>query len=182
MILGFAGSMGSGKSTAISFLQKHTGRKVRLVKFAQPLYDIQEFVYDRIKSVHKRDASFVKDRKLLQWVGTEWGRGTISETLWVDLWKAEVAKLRHHYPEDILVCDDVRFDNEAGTIRSIGGKVIRITSKKNLERITTANGIQNHSSEKGISDNLVDYELQNEYSMEKYRDDVMSLYDFIKRQ
>ncbi len=43
MIIAFAGAMGSGKSTAIERLKKCAGR-VELVKFAGPIYDIQEYV------------------------------------------------------------------------------------------------------------------------------------------
>ena len=111
-IIAFSGKMGVGKSTAIERIYAKSNGVVHLVKFAQPLYDMQEFIYRRISSVVQRPANFTKDRKLLQWLGTDWGRG-MKETLWVDLFKAQVEKILDHNPTAVIVCDDVRFDNEA---------------------------------------------------------------------
>jgi dephospho-CoA kinase len=83
-LIAFTGQMGSGKSTAVSTLREFADNPVHNIKFAQTLYDIQNYIYERIESVYKRPEDFIKDRKLLQWIGTEWGRGTISESLWVD--------------------------------------------------------------------------------------------------
>ena len=44
-LIAFTGKMGSGKSTAIEELRKLVNYQTANVKFAQPLYDIQEFVY-----------------------------------------------------------------------------------------------------------------------------------------
>ena len=167
MIIGFSGKMGSGKSEAVKFMRENYGDKIALVKFAQPLYDIQEAVYDRISQAYSRPESFIKDRKLLQWLGTEWGRGTISETLWVDIWKAEVRdqlKLGK-----IVVCDDVRFDNEAEALREMGGKLIQINSNRNKERIDTASGIPQHASENGIKPKLVDFVVNNDETIQEYQ-------------
>jgi hypothetical protein len=172
MIIGLNGGMGVGKSTAFEILKKHFIH-VKLIKFAQPLYDMQEFVYDRIKSVHTRPEDFVKDRKLLQWLGTDWGRDTISKTLWVDLWKA-AAKQAHHEGYAVIVCDDVRFDNEAEAIRQAGGVVLSITSEAAKARITTANGIAGHKSEAGISPDLIHFSIANDGTLEQYENSLLA--------
>lgn len=188
-IVGFHGPMGSGKSTAISLLDSSLPVKLELVKFAQPLYDMQEMIYNRINSVYVRPPEFVKDRKLLQWIGTEWGRG-LNENLWVDLWKAEVSSIlglgsyngvghaMDYSP--LIVCDDVRFENEAETIRAMGGVVIKINTQKNLDRITTANGIKNHSSEVSLPNNLVDLTVDNNGTLEQYQSNLKQAFKELK--
>jgi hypothetical protein len=174
-LIGFNGKMGVGKSTAIQALKDLllANSPVKLVKFAQPLYDMQEFIYRRIASVVQRDASFTKDRKLLQWLGTEWGRGTISQSIWVDLWKHEVENCS---AKTIVVCDDVRFDNEAETVKSLGGKIIEITSNQTQNRIDTKSGIVQHSSEAGIDPKLIDFTVENNGTRLQYLDQLTTLY------
>lgn len=176
-LIGFNGTMGVGKSTAIQCLKDNTRSSVRLVKFAQPLYDMQENIYRRIQSVYTRPSDFKKDRKLLQWLGTDWGRDTISPTLWIDIWKAEVKKIRHEEPLATIVCDDVRFDNEASTIAQLGGEIVKIVSSSTQNRIDTAAGIPQHSSEAGIDKQYVDYEIENNGTMLEFLDKLTEMYE-----
>lgn len=171
MIIAFTGSMGAGKSTAIKVLEQ-TGYTTQLVKFAAPIYDIQEYIYKRIESVYTRPADFVKNRTLLQYIGTDFGR-SLSQSLWVDIWMEEVDNAL----TEIVVCDDCRFDNEAEAIKAMGGIIIKITSDKNVERITTANGIANHASEAGINPKFVDYTIENNGTLEEYENKLKSLYE-----
>jgi len=171
MIIAFTGRMGSGKSTAIQIL-KDMGLDVVLIKFADPLYDMQEMIYRRIEGAYKRPETFVKDRKLLQWLGTEWGRNHISETLWVDLWKADAHYTQENYPWKIIVCDDVRFDNEAETVRSLGGKVIKLETTKYTAH--NPNGISNHVSELGVDSKLIDDTILNNDSVDELRNQLIS--------
>lgn len=176
-LIGFNGKMGVGKSTAIECLRDDlpASAKVKLVKFAQPLYDMQETIYRRISMVYERPGSFTKDRKLLQWLGTDWGRDTISKTLWVDLWKAEATK-QSSLNNAIVVCDDVRFDNEAEAIRSLGGYVVKITSDHADNRIDTKSGITNHSSEAGISPTLIHTTVENNGTRLEFMNKLTVLY------
>jgi len=157
-IIGFSGLMGVGKSTAIASVRALHTAPTKQFKFAQPLYDIQEYIYDRIAQVYKPGKDFVKDRTLLQWVGTEWGRGTISESLWIDLWKAEVTRYLTRNPHAVIVCDDVRFDNEAEAIKAMGGKIIQLTGPS---RTDTGAGISGHASENGIDSMFIDATIDN---------------------
>lgn len=179
MIIGFSGSMGSGKTTAIEalkFLTQDTKHKIHLVKFAQPLYDMQEYIYRRIDSVYTRQPDFEKDRKLLQWLGTDWGRG-MREDLWVAIWKAEVkAKLAQGY---LVVCDDVRFDNEAMAIILMDGVVVKINADNITDRAVATNGIAAHSSEMGIDPNLVTYSINNNRTKSEYQDNLKFLFNKI---
>jgi hypothetical protein len=175
-ILGFSGGMGSGKSTAIELLRQECPTPLQLVKFAQPLYDLQEMAYDRIASAYQRPASFVKDRKFLQWVGSDWGRN-LSQSLWVDIWRA--AAEQAHREGKVVVCDDVRFDNEAEAIHALGGKVIRIESSAAEFRIECETGIVNHASEAGVRDELVDACVPNNGTKEEFRKNLNTVYSML---
>lgn len=176
-IIAFTGGMGCGKSTAIAQLRTPGSNPV-LVKFAGPIYDIQDYVYDRIQSAYTRPPSFIKDRKLLQWIGTDWGRGTIRDSLWVDLWVAEVTHAREMSdPAQIIVCDDCRFDNESDAVRSLGGAVVKISSTRAKERIDTAAGIRQHASEAGLDASKIDYEVENNGTLEEFYKKLDDLYE-----
>lgn len=173
--------MGVGKSTAIELMRELINDRdtVVLVKFAQPLYDIQEEIYHRIQPVYTRPESFIKDRTLLQWLGTDWGRKHISETLWVDLWLAKVNQHERVYNDLngkdtlVIVCDDVRFDNEAETLRGRGGHVVKIVSNQNANRIQLINAT--HASEAGLAANLVDHTIVNDGTLEQYKDQLRQM-------
>ena len=159
MIIGLNGKMGVGKSTAANFIQARSKQPIKLIKFAAPLYDMQEYIYRRISSIYTRNEDFTKDRKLLQWLGTEWGRGTIGESLWIDLWRSEVkTTLSSGYN---VICDDVRFNNEAAVIKELGGIVLNISSSLTNNRINTKTGIIDHSSEKSVDSKYVQSYIEN---------------------
>lgn len=180
MIIAFTGSSGSGKSTAGETLKAYAGagRAVSNTKFAAPLYKIQETIYQVIAPAYTRPPDFVKDRKLLQWIGTEWGRGTISESLWLNLWKARIALVSSKNPEVIHTCDDCRFNNEADAVHSLGGVVVRITSSRGFE----VGGIANHASEAGIRPELVDYEITNDGTIEEFKQKLTDLFQKIEQE
>lgn len=171
-IIGLNGMMGSGKSTAAEMIQSLSDRPTVLVKFAQPLYDMQELIYDRIKEAYVRPPSFVKDRKLLQWLGTEWGRETISFSIWLDLWRAKV--LQAVEAGNNVICDDVRFNNEAAILKSMGGHLLQIKSKAAVDRmrVLRLQGLTGHASETGIHDKYVDRVINNDYTLDELRADV----------
>lgn len=173
-LIAFNGGMGTGKTTAIQSIRELSWIKVTNVKFAQPLYDMQEAIYERIASVYDRPLNFIKDRKLLQWLGTEWGRESISQTLWVDLWKAKVMEVYNENPSKIIVCDDVRFDNEADAVRSLGGHVIKIISDKSFFRIDTTSGITGHKSEQGLDFKNIDYIIENNGTIEDLKASLLT--------
>lgn len=179
MIIGFSGGMGVGKSTAIEQLEVFSKKSLKLVKFAGPLYDMQEYIYRRISSVIKRDEDFKKDRKLLQWLGTNWGR-EIDKDLWVKIWKADVAAISAGYVTNV-VCDDVRFDNEAEAIKALGGYVIKINRPDNIKHAQGGVGIANHASEAGISKNLIDFEISNDDTVSVYMARLLECYKAIAK-
>lgn len=63
----------------------------------------------------------VSGRRLLQTLGTEWGRQQIHSEIWVKHWqkRAEICRAAGQR----IVVDDIRFPNEADAIRQLGGQV-----------------------------------------------------------
>lgn len=178
-VIAFTGGYGCGKSTAIKALEPWVqGRPIVLVKFAQVLYDIQEFAYSQLTPVYKRDASFIKDRKFLQWVGTEWGRG-LDESLWVNLWKSKVEAALAANPEAIVVCDDCRFDNEGETVKKMGGAVIKLERNNNAAHAQGGTGIKNHASEAGLAPNLIDYIVENNSTLQDFQTSLSTLFSIL---
>lgn len=171
-LIALNGSMGVGKSEAFHHISAASLRQVVQVKFAQPIYDIQEFIYSRISQVYKRNANFIKDRKLLQWIGTDWGRA-LDENLWVNIWKAEVtARQKDGF---MVVCDDCRFNNEAEIVKSMGGVIIKIVRPNSGEHAGGGKGILGHASEAGIDDKHVDHTITNDGTLEQYQASLSAL-------
>jgi len=143
MIVGIAGRIGSGKDTAAQVLVREHG--FRVFRFSAALKrevfgllrrTLEAYASDRYPIVWDSldpdgRLSFVwkllteqRDnvtRALLQEYGTQIRRGD-DKDYWVGRWREEVeasGALR-------VVVPDVRFPNEAGAIRGMGGKLIRL--------------------------------------------------------
>ena len=174
-LITFSGGLGCGKSTAIEAIKPWAqGQEIVLVKFAAHLYAIQEFIYGRIAPVYPKPEGFVKDRVLLQWLGTDWGRSK-DLNLWVKLWRADVEAALAR-PNTIVVCDDVRFDNEAEIVKAMGGAVIRLERRDARAAAVGGVGIKGHASEAGIDPQLIDYIVENNSSLGDFQDSLSTLF------
>lgn len=157
LIIGFTGLAGSGKSTAAL----HTG--YTRVRFAGPLKDMmralglteQEIEGDR-KEKPCNLLGGKTPRYAMQTIGTEWGRDTIAPDLWIRAWQAAVARTAGP-----VVCDDVRFPNEADAIRTAGGFLVRVI------RPGAGGGAAGHSSE-GQDLGAPDDTIPNDCSIEEF--------------
>lgn len=106
-----SGKQGSGKtslSASLKRLLEDAGLFVHSRKFADPLYDMHEQCLDVLRAYGIDRGK--KDGKLLQLLGTEYGR-SIDENIWV--------KCAQHAIDDIqvagcevVIIDDCRFKNE----------------------------------------------------------------------
>lgn len=161
MIIAFAGQANSGKDTAALYLVK----RHNFVKygFADPLKRGLNAMFgwqphqwlDREWKEQDDPMLGFSPRKAAQTLGTEWGRKMLRDDLWV-----QVATIFHEGLQKLgqgMVISDLRYDNEAEWVKARGGKIIVL-----LRRVA---GIQTelkeHSSEKGISEKLVDFYLDN---------------------
>jgi len=160
-IVGFAGLIGSGKSTAAAELTRTGG--FQRVRFAGPLKKMVaalglslDEIEGRLKEAPCELLCGKTPRHAMQTIGTEWGRNLIGEDLWIRAWKHAVRKL----PAEVsVVADDVRFENEANAIRELGGAVVFI------KRPSLAAPASNHASE-GLRPDVADYEIINDGGVE----------------
>lgn len=72
----------------------------------------------------ERDDKPVTARRVMQTIGSEWGRDTIRTDLWAHL--AEETGRKYLASGVSIVIDDMRFPNELATVRTLGGYPLRI--------------------------------------------------------
>lgn len=107
-------------------------------------------------------------RRLLQRLGTEAGRQTMWDSIWVD---AAFAGL----PNDAkVVVTDARFSNEAEAIKSRGGQLWRVNRAGVGPAVSPDGSI--HPSETSLDDAHFDVVLFNDSSLEAYYDNVRRTY------
>lgn len=132
-VIGLAGPIGSGKSTAAEFFYRTY--KYRRISFAEPLKNMLRVLglgdrelYGDLKEVPSPKLNGRTPRHAMQTLGTEWGRTCLSQTFWVDQGIRSALEARDcGFPG--VVFDDCRFATEADGIRSIGGRIIMLTGR-----------------------------------------------------
>lgn len=92
-------------------------------------------------------------RELLQRMGTEVGRETLRETIWLELLEKKVRPILADGGR--VVVTDMRFDNEATILSALG--------RTRLIKVTRPGAVppNGHKSEGGLSDFFIDYHLKN---------------------
>lgn len=142
--IGMTGPAGAGKSTAADWFIDTFRHRAFL--FAAPMKAALVAMIDsaRPKANPHPGAWYVNNpegkqtpmdfmgdvtaRHLMQTLGTEWGRNTISKDFWVRIAAARLNRsLGTPQGRNLrYVFEDVRFDNEADLIRALGGTILRI--------------------------------------------------------
>lgn len=158
MIIGICGAAGAGKDTVALRLNGHGFFRVA---FADPLYEMVSAMTglsvaelsDRDAKEREIDWLGVSPRRLLQSLGTEWGRQHVSEDVWIRL------ALRTARVASRAVIPDVRFDNEAQAIRAAGGSVWRVV-RPGVSCLDPSTA--QHASERGIAPELIDDVILND--------------------
>lgn len=105
-------------------------------------------------------------RRLLQRLGTEAGRQTLWDSIWID------AALTGFSEDDRIVVTDCRFPNEAQAILDRGGKVVRIERKG----VGPANS---HASETSLDDWDFNYKLDNRGTLTEFTEKVREFHDYL---
>lgn len=148
ILLGLTGPAGCGKDTIADRLFGCHG--FLPMAFAQPLrfaaveafgIDYHDFV-DRDKKDIPHPYWGLTPRQILQRLGTEAMRGVFGEDFWIKRWLltyAEVGGVSN------VVLTDVRFENEAATLRERGGRIVHV-SRPGLENVEGA-----HASARGVA-------------------------------
>lgn len=110
-----SGKQGAGKSSLCDSLGEvlaAQGYDIVRKRFASVLYEMHDAVLD----IARRYGITVKDKDgpLLQLIGTEWGRKTIDENMWVNCLQNVYKSFQKHISDRpfILLVEDLRFINE----------------------------------------------------------------------
>jgi hypothetical protein len=170
LIIGITGPARSGKNTAADILaaemERDGDREVIQLHFADQMKRILHIIglshgqlYGPEKDVC--DPRFgTTPRRMLQTLGTDWGRVMIHPDIWVRAMEAKIADTAGY---DHHIIPDVRFENEAAMVRSTG-VLIHIKGRGGI-----AGG---HVSECGVEELAGDYGVWNTGSLEQFEDDV----------
>lgn len=162
ILIGITGKFGSGKSEVCNIIKNICGpNNVGVIKFADPIYELSKMIYEHL-GIHNK-----KDRKLLQFIGTDWGRKRDID-IWVDIFAKNLSEMRRFY--NVLLCDDLRFLNEYNFLKKEGFNLVKIDRPDN--NIEYSNGGDlNHESEFGldsIEKEDYDYYLENNSSYDDF--------------
>lgn len=169
-IIGITGRAGSGKSLVASMI----GGGI-VIQLADPLYAALATMLG-LPEVLLRDRRFKErpiewigqsPRQMLQTLGTEWGRDSVREDIWLELCKRRIAVLHEHGAE-VVVIADVRFENEASMVREAGGQVWHVRRPAADEA-----GVE-HKSEAGIAMKDGDRIVVNDGTIEQLRHKVFA--------
>ena len=157
MIIGLCGAAGSGKDTAASRLVLFHG--FLRFAFADPIYDAVSAITgleihelkDRSRKENCLGWISYSPRRLLQSLGTEWGRDMIHPEIWVMSLMQRVEGVQD------AVITDVRFSNEAEAILARGGEVWRVVGRE----ASIGAEASGHSSEGGVADKYISATITN---------------------
>lgn len=158
-LIGIAGKAGSGKNTVAMFAIEQS-RYTLPIALADPIYSMADVLLvsfgidpewgDRKWKEEVHPLLSVSPRRILQTLGTEWGRQLIAPDLWISLAKGRIARLMSSGFGVIVT--DVRFENEADMIRAEGGCIWHVDRE--------VPQVEGHVSEDGIvfksGDTLID--------------------------
>ena len=167
-LIGIAGRARSGKDTVANFIVAAIGGY--RYSFADPiramLAPLGVDMNDPYWQARKEDvipALGVSPRRMMQTLGTEWGRNLINPDLWLVM---AHQRLLRNGPG--MVISDVRFENEAAWIRKHGGRIIHVIRPE-------AKAVEAHASEDGIEMQDTDARLFNSGTLEELQLSVREL-------
>lgn len=162
LFIGLSGRKRSGKTSVAMEIRRRlrriSGVDCEIYSFAHPLKvalhsmliyagmrpsEVSERVYGDKKEESIEELGGISARRMMQTLGTEWGRDTLYEDLWIDMLILQLAGR-----SCIAIIDDVRMDNEVEFIREAGGRVLR------LSRVGEGAGDEH------LSEQLPEYDLE----------------------
>lgn len=176
LLIGITGFKRSGKDTTGEVMAAILG--AQCIAFADPIKDavrailraqgvddttIEECIDGDLKEAPCPYLQDKSPRYVMQTLGTEWGRETLGDTIWVD---AALNRASNSTLPTIIT--DVRFPNEAAAIREAGGVVVRVV-RPDAEPDT---GDVLHPSEAGVAGIEPDHVLHNTCSRSQFQEMV----------
>jgi hypothetical protein len=161
---------GAGKTTVAKYLERKGYTRVsladplrRMVKVLIYEFGYTPFQADQFLTVDKE--SIIPEigrsaRYLLRTIGTEWGRDHVHADIWIRTWQAMAGRILAN--GGMVVCDDMRFPNEASTIQQKHGSQLWRISRDSVAP-TIASG---HRSDGGLDVFDFDVEILNDKSVD----------------
>lgn len=172
-LFGLTGAAGCGKDTVASFMVSDHG--VLPTSFAGPLKEAAMFLFgftkEDLEDRAKKEAPLpywgISPREILQRMGTEAMRNTFGDNFWLRRWFITYSQFKD---TDDVVVSDVRFENEAEMIRSLGGTIIHIIRPANPYALS--GGTAAHASAAGIQMSASDAVIINDGAIEDLKEAV----------
>ena len=175
-LIGITGYKRSGKDTAGEVMASILG--CQRIAFADPIKDavrailraqgveeatIEECIDGDLKEAPCPYLQDKSPRYVMQTLGTEWGRETLGDAIWVK------AALNRAANSDVgTIITDVRFPNEAEAIREAGGVVVRVSRPETEPDMADTL----HPSEAGVAKIEADYVIRNDMSRDDFQAEV----------
>ena len=135
-----SGKQGSGKSTIQKEIERALRRTsfncIHTINFADILYEMHDSVLKALNKWHKYETK--KDGKLLQVLGTEWGRNILGTNIWVHVLQSRIQKITQFHPPQtnhLFVVGDCRFRNEFNAFSD--ALRVRLEAPADLRKIRT---------------------------------------------
>lgn len=129
MIIGLAGEAGVGKTTIARLFRDEVNFEIKtfaapLKKALQELTGLNEDYFTNI-ILKEQEIGWIgkSPKQLMQMMGTEFVRNMVHPDFWTRRMAQELLKMN---PEDKVIIDDCRFENETALVRDLGGIVIHL--------------------------------------------------------
>jgi hypothetical protein len=168
--IGVSGPARSGKDTFAEYLQDalYELRPFLSVAYSPLAWPIKEMVncllgiggIKPLRELPKEEVIpelGVSPRRLMQTLGTDWGRKVLGDDAWLNLARRQIER---YNDIDLAIIPDVRFENEARQM-DILFKVVRSASDRPE--------VEQHASEDGFSDNYVHHFIRNDAGLEELK-------------
>ena len=172
-ILGLAGPAGAGKDTVGEMVRQfyvEHNQQSQSLSFASTLKAMLSAggfpePSDRARKEDKLEGFDFSWRAAAQQLGSEWGR-SLDPDIWVKVVQAKITT----EPEWVHVITDVRFENEARMVRSMGGEVWHLQGRK-----ADLGDLAVHVSEIPVKHSFQDFVLTNDGDLQDLERSVKAL-------
>jgi len=165
--LALLGGTGVGKDTFVQIFRKNFPRvSCQLIRLAEPLYEVQRFIY---KTCSKEILGDVQDGILLNFLGKH--MRSINSNVLLDRFAQSVQELESRV--DMILCSDVR-PVDVQFVKKMGFTVVYITADPQLtlerrkKRGDLSLGNSGHETEAGISADMYDFQISNNTTLKDY--------------